>query len=80
MVPHIEFNGKENTYFPSADFYEVTRSDNAPTKIGTSGMTQPPVHVISCYYIYENSEDKAKAKEFLNKISEIKKFSQIFND
>jgi hypothetical protein len=68
MVPHIVFSEKEKTYFPDADFYEITRSNNAPTNIGTSGMTQPPVHAISCYYIYENSEDKAKAKEFLNKI------------
>lgn len=68
MVPHIVFNENEKTYFPSADFYEITRSDNAPTHIGTSGMTQPAVHAISCYYIYENSEDKTKAKEFLNRI------------
>jgi hypothetical protein len=68
MVPHIVFNEKEKTYFPDADFYETTRSNNAPTNIGTSGMTQPRVHAISCYYIYENSEDKPKAKEFLNKI------------
>jgi hypothetical protein len=71
MVPSIVFNEKEKTYFPSADFYEITRSDNTPTHIGTSGMTQPAVHAISCYYIYKNSDDnnnKAKAKEFLNKI------------
>jgi hypothetical protein len=68
MVPHIVFNEKEKTYFPSAGFYEIARSDNAPTHIGTSGMTQPAVHAISCYYIYKNSEDKSKAKEFLNKI------------
>ena len=68
MVPHIVFNEKEKTYFPSADFYEVTKSDNAPTTIGTSGMTQPPVHAISCYYIYENSKYKARAREFLSRI------------
>ena len=68
MVPHIVFNEKEKTYFPSADFYEITRSDNAPRHIGTSAMTQPAVHAISCYYIYKNSDDKTKAKEFLNKI------------
>jgi mannosylglycerate hydrolase MGH1-like protein len=68
MVPHIVFNEREKTYFPSADFYEITRSDNAPRHIGTSGMTQPAVHAISCYYIYKNSDDKTKAKEFLNNI------------
>jgi len=68
MVPHIVFNEKEKTYFPAADFYDITRSPYAPKHIGTSGMTQPPVHAISCYYIYENAEDKMKAKEFLSTI------------
>jgi glycogen debranching enzyme len=68
MVPHIVFNEKETTYFPSADFYEITRSDDAPSDIGTSGMTQPPVHAISSFYIYENSQDKTTAEEFLNRI------------
>ncbi len=68
MVPHIVFNEKEKTYFPAADFYDITGSPYAPKHIGTSGMTQPPVHAISCYYIYENAEDKMKAKEFLSRI------------
>src|SRR5215831_6309711 len=68
MVPHIVFNEKEKTYFPAADFYDITRSPNAPKHIGTSGMTQPPVHAIACYYIYENAEDKDYAKSFLNRI------------
>jgi hypothetical protein len=42
MVPHIVFNEKEKTYFPAADFYDITRSQYAPKHIGTSGMTQPP--------------------------------------
>jgi len=78
MVPHIVFNEKEKTYFPDADFYEATRSDNAPTNIGTSGMTQPPVHAIACYHIYENSENKSKAKDFLSKIyPKLKRFHRF---
>lgn len=71
MVPHIVFNESEKTYFPAADFYDVTRSPNAPTNIGTSGMTQPPVHAMSCFYIYKNAKDqdsKAVAVQFLDKI------------
>jgi len=68
MVPHIVFNEKEKTYFPAADFYEITRSPNAPRHIGTSGMTQPPVHAISCYYIYKNSDDKLRTASFLKNI------------
>jgi Glycosyl hydrolase family 63 C-terminal domain len=70
MVPHIVFNEKEKTYFPAADFYEITRSPNAPRHIGTSGMTQPPVHAIACYYIYKNDTDqeKIKSKKSLRKL------------
>ena len=68
MIPHIVFNEKEKTYFPTADFYEITRSPNAPRHIGTSGMTQPPVHAIACFYIYYNSNDKTQSKEFLTKV------------
>ena len=68
MIPHIVFNEKEKTYFPSAEFYEIKRSPNAPSHIGTSGMTQPAVHAIACFYIYHNSEDKARSKEFLTKV------------
>ena len=68
MIPHIVFNEKEKTYFPSAEFYEIKRSPSAPSHIGTSGMTQPAVHAISCFYIYRNSEDKARSKEFLTKV------------
>ena len=68
MVPRTVFNEKEKTYFPSADFYEIITSDNAPIHIGTSGMTQPAVHAISCYYIYRNSDDEGSAQEFLNRM------------
>ncbi|MGA7369095.1 MAG: hypothetical protein WBX01_08195 [Nitrososphaeraceae archaeon] len=70
MVPHIVFNEKEKTYFPAAKFYDITRSPNAPKHIGTSGMTQPPVHAIACYYIYKNArkngEQESEVIKFLN--------------
>jgi glycogen debranching enzyme len=68
MIPHIVFNEKEKTYFPSAKFYDVTRSPNAPKHVGTSGVTQPPMHAIACFYIYHNSNDKEKSKEFLREV------------
>jgi hypothetical protein len=49
MIPQIVFNEKEKTYFPAADFYEITRSPNAHNHITTSMMTQSPVHALSCY-------------------------------
>ena len=68
MIPHIVFNEKEKTYFPSPEYYDITRSPNAPNHVKTSGMTQPPVHALACFYIYYNSKDKAKAKEFLARV------------
>jgi glycogen debranching enzyme len=68
MIPHIVFNEKEKTYFPSPEYYDVTRSPNAPKHVKTSGMTQPPVHALACFYIYHNSKDKAKTKEFLARV------------
>jgi glycogen debranching enzyme len=65
MIPHIVFDESKKTYFPAADFYNITRSENAPKNVGTSGMTQPPVHSIACYYIYQNAQDKTRVKEFL---------------
>ncbi len=66
MIPHIVFNNKEKTYFPAADFYDVNRSPNAPHNIGTSGMTQPPMHAIASYYIYRNTQNKKQSLKFLN--------------
>jgi glycogen debranching enzyme len=68
MIPHIVFNEKEKTYFPTAEFYEIGRSPNAPKHIGTSGMTQPPVHAIACFYIHNNSNDKEQSKNFLRTV------------
>jgi hypothetical protein len=65
MIPHIVFNNKEKTYFPAADFYDINRCPNAPNNIGTSGMTQPPMHAIASYYIHENSRNKKLSREFL---------------
>jgi hypothetical protein len=73
MLPHIVFNPREKTYFPAARFYDITRSPNAPKHIGTSGMTQPPVHAIACYYIYENSKknDEQKSGEVIKFLNDI---------
>jgi len=75
MIPNIVFDEKEKSYFPSTDFYEIKRSENAPENISTSGITQPPMHSIACYYIYKNSKDKPKALRFLEKnYQNLKKF------
>lgn len=68
MIPHIVFDNNSNSYFPSSDFYEIDRSDNSPIGIDTSGITQPPVHAIACYYLYQNNADKNNGKKFLRDI------------
>ena len=68
MIPHIVFNEKEKTYFPSADFYDIARSPNAPKHIRTSGITDPPMHAIACLYIHNNSNDKQRSKEYLRTV------------
>jgi hypothetical protein len=68
MIPHIVFNEKEKTYFPSPEYYDITRSPNAPEHVKTSGMTQPPVHAIACFCVHHNSKDKEKTKEFLARV------------
>jgi hypothetical protein len=62
MIPHIRFDENKKTYFPAADFYDITRSENAPRNIGTSGMTQPPVHSIACYYSIKMHRRKQELK------------------
>ena len=68
MVPHIVFNEKATTYFPSPEFYDVQRSPDAPKHVKTSGMTQPPVHAIASYYVHANANDKDEVKAFLKRI------------
>jgi glycogen debranching enzyme len=68
MIPHIVFNEKEKTYFPGPEYYDVTRSPNAPKNVRTSGMTQPPVHALASYYIHFNSKAKSKTKQFLSRV------------
>ncbi len=68
MVPHIVFNEKETSYFPSAEFYHSHISDDAPKHVKTSGMTQPAVHAIAAHYIYQYHPDKREAEEFLRRI------------
>jgi len=65
MVPHIVFNDRATSYFPSGEFYDCQRSSDAPKHVKTSGMTQPPVHAIAAYYVYKNHPDEQEAKKFL---------------
>lgn len=66
MLPHVIFR-TGNDYFPGPKYWQTERSENSP-EINTSGITQPPVHAFAALYIYKNSKNKTKAKDFLEKI------------
>jgi hypothetical protein len=71
MIPHVIFHERCDTYWPVPEYYEIHRSKNSPKHILTSGMTQPPVHAISCFYIYYNSnrlQKRNSASKFLKRI------------
>jgi hypothetical protein len=43
MVPHIAFHRPDPNYFPGPEIWRPDRSPEAPTRVATSGITQPPV-------------------------------------
>ncbi|MFQ5975963.1 MAG: amylo-alpha-1,6-glucosidase [Candidatus Hydrothermarchaeales archaeon] len=69
MVPHTVFNPEvPSGYFPGAGFWDSSRSENAPDRYHTSGITQPPIHATAALRIYERAKDKEKAHAFLEQI------------
>lgn len=69
MVPHIVFNPDvPEGYFPGAEFWESHRSENAPDRYHTSGITQPPIHATAVLCIHERAHDKEKAHAFLEEM------------
>ena len=72
MLPHIIFRGGDS-YFPGTEYWQTGLSEFSP-EIKTSGITQPPVHALAAWHVYENSRDKKEAKVFLEEI-----FSKILH-
>ena len=66
MVPHIVYNPDAlGHYFPEPDFFQTTRSKDAPSGKLTSGISMPPVHATACRAIYEHAADRKEAERFL---------------
>jgi glycogen debranching enzyme len=42
MVPHVVYHNIPSDYFPTAEFWQIEKSPNAPG-VPTSGITQPPL-------------------------------------
>jgi len=63
MLPHIIFRAG-NSYFPGPEYWQTELSDYSPG-LKTSGITQPPVHALAVWHVYNNSPDKKEAESFL---------------
>ena len=68
MLPHIVMHHMDETYSPGPGFWQTDRSENAPQKVVTSGIIQPPLHATAALWIYQNADDKSLCREFLSKI------------
>ncbi|MEX2514855.1 MAG: trehalase family glycosidase [Candidatus Paceibacterota bacterium] len=57
FLPHVIFHIPSDNYFPNETFWQVQdTSDQAPEGMETSGMTQPPIHSISVWKVFETLE------------------------
>lgn len=69
MVPQIVFNPDAlGHYFPEPDFWQTERSQNAPQRKLTSGITMPPIHAVAVEKIYRNSRRPRRVIPFLERI------------
>lgn len=73
FLPHIIFHGSNDDtkkYFPGPKIWDVQSvTDEAPSDVQTSGITQPPLAAIAVWHIYKviRAKDKQKALDFLRK-------------
>jgi len=61
MLPHIIYRGKSG-YFPGPDYWQTGLSPHA------SGITQPPIHGLAAWHVYQNAGDKEEGARFLKLI------------
>lgn len=68
FVPQIVFNPEGTGYFPGPDVWQSQLSPDAPADVQTSGITQPPVLSTAVRTIWDRSDDKDWAREFLREV------------
>jgi mannosylglycerate hydrolase len=64
LLPHIRFL-EEGRYFPGPEIWQVDRSAHAPTHPKTSGIVQPPIHATAVWQMFQNAQDRTRARAFL---------------
>lgn len=70
MIPHIVFSDDEQRYFPGFDRWGTAGAKALPEGVKSSGICQPPVHVIALQHILDRARenggsDQAAAEDFL---------------
>lgn len=70
MIPHIVFSDDEERYFPGFDRWGTASARARPEGVKSSGICQPPVHVIALQHILDRGRenggsDQEAAEEFL---------------
>ena len=70
LVPHIVFARGNGRYFPGPDFWQASsRSTDAPAGLETSGIVQPPIHATAALRLYEQADDRERARAFLAELA-----------
>src|SRR5688572_13524380 len=69
LLPHIVFAKGDGRYFPGPDFWQASRSPDAPAGLETSGIVQPPIHATAAWRVYQRSGDRAQATAFLEELA-----------
>jgi glycogen debranching enzyme len=69
-VPHIVFDPdvEEDAYFPGPGFWRSAAAPDGPSGVGTSGLTQPPLHARAALEVAARTHDGARAEAFLRRV------------
>lgn len=79
MLPHIVFNPHCVDYHPGPAFWDCSISPGSPKDVQTSGITQSPILTFAVCQVFENSKDKKRAMEFLNRVfPKLKEYHRFF--
>lgn len=89
FLPHIIFHtskATQQTYSPGPEFWESSHISDAPARVATSGLTQPPVHAMAIWHIYKVLTKKdapaalALLKEFYPKLIALHRYLYTVRD
>ncbi len=70
FVPHIIFHSvaERENYFPNADFYHSSLSEDASLNYETTTLTQPPVEGWVLERVFQNAHQQTEIEDFVKKL------------